>query len=265
MGIPAVVPATIPSLIPGGLGYPADGLVEHYDFSIGSSSGMVWNSLVGFGLVCWNGNLVGSDVREGTVSNLGVTLASASSQYLLPNSVQQLLAGTSNVTDIYLLKPSTVVAGAGRDMVSDRIINGISTSLFSHWFTDTGKLLFGCRSKSSDSFQSATSVAAVVTAGSWVFLAIDIDYVAGTMKLFVNGVNTDTKSGCTFGNTVFVPETPTGISDRFGIDAEITAGRYFNGIFKDSLLYRKSFSPSEHKAMSDYAKETLLNLGQTAW
>lgn len=262
--VPASIPAEVPGVIPGGAGWPTDGLVEWYDFSLGGSAVQVWNSLAGFGFVCWNGATIGAEATDGTVGKLGVTL-DGSADYLSPDSVQALVGGSSYITDVYLVKPAVLQASTARDMLSDRIINGPATSLLSHWFTDTGKITCGCRSKSTDAFQSFTSASAVASTGKWVLLAIEIDYIAATIRLYVNGVFREAKTGCVFANSILIPETPTGRPDKFGINASLTPARYFNGIFKDSLLYKKKLSDGDHKAMYEYSRDMLSTLGESAW
>ncbi len=261
--IPFTNPGSMPSSIPGFGGYPSDCLVEYYDFSQGGSSVQVWNSLAGFGLECYNGNSIFADAYDGSVSSIGCTLSAATSDQMIPASVQHLLSGASGLTDVYLLRPAVLQALTARDMISDRIVNGTSTSLLTHWFTDSGKILCGARSRGLDSFQSFTSDSAVVTVGNWVLVGVNVDWAGDSMTLYINGVQNKVVTGLAFGNSVFVPESPIGRPDTFGINAGRTAGRFFDGVFLHSLLYRRCLSASEHKDIAAVAKEVLVNLGQS--
>lgn len=107
---------------------------------------------------------------------------------------------------------------------------------------NSGKVLFGARSKSTDSFQSLDSAQAL-SANTWYFVTATIDYTNATMKLYVNGVLSATGTG-TFGSSTYqhsgTPTEPDSISST-----NYVATYPFQGDIGHTSVYSRVLTSSE--------------------
>lgn len=245
------------------------GLVERYTFVGDDATTQLWaNRVAGTALTCIRGISTGNTTNDPSLSNLGATFDGSTPEYCVPTYIYPSLVGVSAITDMYLVKPASLEAGTGRDMLADRICSGTATSGISQWFTNTGHLLVGARSQSSDTWAnvSLTSANALATAGSWVLVGAEFDFTAKTIKLFQNGVYTgDLKTSAGFASNTVANNSPSAGYDVFCINAAKTTAYSFPGIMYESVTYRRVLTSDEHLQIANYYKDKLTTLGETTW
>jgi hypothetical protein len=103
----------------------------------------------------------------------------------------------------------------------------------------SGKLLVGGRSRSSDAFQEATSTQ-VIAAGSWTHIAGVLDYTAKTVTTYINGVAT-AASSLSFGSNTYTNSTGT-IVDAMGTN---TGSIFYQGLIDDAIIFSIGLSSTQ--------------------
>ena len=103
----------------------------------------------------------------------------------------------------------------------------------------SGKLLVGGRSRSSDAFQEATSTQ-VIAAGSWTHIAGVLDYTAKTVTTYINGVAT-AASSLSFGSNTYTNSTGT-IVDAMGTNL---GSALYQGLIDDAIIFSIGLSSTQ--------------------
>lgn len=103
----------------------------------------------------------------------------------------------------------------------------------------SGKLLVGGRSRSSDAFQEAASTQ-VIAAGSWTHIAGILNYTAKTVTTYVNGVAA-AASSLSFGSNTYTNSTGT-IVDAMGANL---GSALYQGLIDDAIIFPIGLSSTQ--------------------
>lgn len=160
------------------------------------------------------------------------------------NLVNARLSGAKGIGVAVYVRPLGLVSGTGRNQLFSFNVNGSSSSV-SAWFTDSGKLVFGGRSQSADSFQSYTTLSAVASDEKDVFICGILDFAADRLRIWI-GDKLAAEQSVTFTSDTYQPGTATQ-ADTLGASA---VGMYpLNGIVRGFALFRKPLDADEVQAV----------------
>ncbi|MDD2229312.1 MAG: FlgD immunoglobulin-like domain containing protein [Candidatus Cloacimonetes bacterium] len=151
------------------------------------------------------------------------------------NKTQAGMNGATGLTLETWVNPSSLRTGTNRNVIADFCISGAS-SMVMMYFTDSGKLRFGGRSRSADNFQDIQTASAVVSSGYWYHLAGVLDFTNDTVKLYLNGELIGSKTtGVSFGSDTYV--SSSGSTEIIGCNQPLTATQYFHGYMDDMRIW----------------------------
>lgn len=111
--------------------------------------------------------------------------------------------------------------------------------------TPTGQIRAGGRKLDGDGFQSATSAAGVVTAGTWIHLAVTLNYSNNSISFFANGEFLSTSTGINWGVGTASSNTYSNGIAIGSNSASATSGEQFGGLIDELRVYNTALTPAE--------------------
>ncbi|HOH97003.1 MAG TPA: hypothetical protein PL188_01710 [Candidatus Cloacimonadota bacterium] len=153
------------------------------------------------------------------------------------NQLNQGMNGATGLTLEAWVYP-TALRNSGdtqRNVIADFCLSG-SFSMVMLYLRENGKIRFGGRSQSADSFQNVVTANVEVAINGWYHIAGVLDYTNKAIYLYVNGsLVASQTTGVSFGSNTY---TSSGGSQEFiGVNQGLSAQQYYQGYIDNMRIW----------------------------
>jgi len=153
------------------------------------------------------------------------------------NQLNQGMNGATGLTLEAWVYP-TALRNSGdtqRNVIADFCLRG-SFSIVMLYLRENGKIRFGGRSQSADSFQNVVTANVEVAINGWYHIAGVLDYTNKAIYLYVNGsLVASQTTGVSFGSNTY---TSSGGSQEFiGVNQGLSAQQYYQGYIDNMRIW----------------------------
>jgi len=153
------------------------------------------------------------------------------------NQLNQGMNGATGLTLEAWVYP-TALRNSGdtqRNVIADFCLSG-SFSMVMLYLRENGKIRFGGRSQSADSFQNVVTANVEVAINGWYHIAGVLDYTNKAIYLYVNGsLVASQTTGVSFGSNTY---TSSGGSQEFiGVNQGLNAQQYYQGYIDNMRIW----------------------------